>query len=507
MAVTEINAQPTLLKAEVNGAPTEVAAEHVAIVASENGAIVPLAPFSDDGAQVVNFAAVLEPTRLVNHLSFVPRQTIALDRSALDAVRAVAGDDPVVRRILEKHSGPTVADQRALGQLYWEHVAEHPELARAIHPARGRSEAETARLTEQMLEYIQTEARRRAAEPRRVDPSSKFVQRLEQHYLAEYLDNPNPETGRAAIARIAAPFEGPPRDAWERLGSNFNAESIPDTFKKLRPGLPDQVAAATDVISIANQSILPYVDVPHLLGDLNPSRDIDTEVDYQGRNISDLLHWATGVKYHEIDAEIMRELFVAYEEWHLEQWDVFAEDPVNDIIVEDQGRILGQQLANAEITRANLLDKLNEGFNEARAWVGSVLKIVQNDLDAQITSPEPAETELYFASGKQYPYGRTSFHEQLALGWDVETVKGWAITDKYIELYALIYEAESWQREHSSFGNSRLLHALVRGELDHVLAAAHGNREELDRMEQLGVLLKIIDFRMVRDALVGGRED
>ena len=37
---------------------------------------------------------------------------------------------------------------------------------------------------------------------------------------------------------------------------------------------------------------------------------------------------ATGVRYHEWPQERIRDLFLAYELWHLELWDVFGRDPI-----------------------------------------------------------------------------------------------------------------------------------------------------------------------------------
>ena len=66
--------------------------------------------------------------------------------------------------------------------------------------------------------------------------------------------------------------------------------------------------------------------MPFLLGAPNTGLGFDDDWTHGGKNISQLMHWGTGVKYSHLSADTMRKLFLGYELWHLEGLDVFGED-------------------------------------------------------------------------------------------------------------------------------------------------------------------------------------
>ena len=76
--------------------------------------------------------------------------------------------------------------------------------------------------------------------------------------------------------------------------------------------------------------LMRLIDVPFLVGDANLSEGGDSDFLRGGKNWSNVMHWATGVKYGNLPADALRELFLGYELYHLEGWDVFAEDALND---------------------------------------------------------------------------------------------------------------------------------------------------------------------------------
>jgi hypothetical protein len=87
------------------------------------------------------------------------------------------------------------------------------------------------------------------------------------------------------------------------------------------------------------------------------------------KNESQLMHWATGVRFSQISRDRLREVFLAYEKFHLEQWDVFGPDPLNDMIAEEAGRHMGAQIRSLRMNRNNFITILDEGFAKpAPGW-------------------------------------------------------------------------------------------------------------------------------------------
>jgi hypothetical protein len=350
-----------------------------------------------------------------------------------------------------------------------------------------------------VLEYIKNTARQQAKLSKSVATNSKFYQQLTDVYLKDYLVNPNPQTGAAAVEKISKPFSGTPSqtDLWERAAAGiFSKQPIPEGFRRIRPALPPEIAAATDVLSLKNRAKLPYIDVDPLLGAPNPNvAGLNADIK-GGKNISQLMHWATGVKYSNLDPQTMRELFLAYELWHLEAWDVFGEDPLNDLIAEEAGRILGTQLRAGALTADNLQAKLNEGFAEARAWVGSLLKMRQATFDAWILSEDPQKANVsnvwWGAEPALNVWGDATIFTLLQAGQTIEDVQKAELTQRIIGIYTLIYECVEWEKTHGPIKNSRFIQNLAQGQFNAII-------QKISAGETLGLLEQLEAWGMARD--------
>ena len=328
----------------------------------------------------------------------------------------------------------------------------------------------------QILDYIRSEAATRAARVLSVDTSSRFYKRLTDHYLKAYLASPSASTVQAAIDAIGKVFPGPATagDRWEDGAIRFwNQQPIPAAFRRLRPDLPAELAAATDILSRSNRAQLPYIDVPFLLGAPNTGLGFDDDWTHGGKNISQLMHWGTGVKYSHLSAETMRELFLGYEMWHLEGFDVFGEDSLNDLISEEQGRILGTQLRAAKITTANLQSNLNEGFREARAWVGALIRARKKELENWILADSPQPAKIWWKRDVQI-WGTETIKSMLRAGQSPDAIKKSTLASRIIDIYALMLEADAWERAKGAIPLSEMSKKLLAHEYDSVLSSMAG---------------------------------
>ncbi|GAB2603534.1 phage tail tip lysozyme [Kribbella endophytica] len=336
-----------------------------------------------------------------------------------------------------------------------------------------------------VLELIRVRAQVKATAGRHFADTDRFVQVLRSRYLDRYLASPSPITGLEAIARIGAQNTsgvvtticGTP-DRWEQMTPALNSIRVPGLSDV--PGLAgllDDVGAATAVLTVANRRELDHIDGPFLLGrhdvdglDCAARSNAALDPDLAGGNDineSQLMHWATGVKYHDWSDERIRDLFVAYELWHLELWDVFGRDPINDLIAEDAGWHLARSLRNGTVGPQNLLDELDRCFRDARAWVGGLLTLRRDQLDAQILAETPPTAHIHWtgdaidASQFNHPYRAPSVRQLLRDGRPVDEVLQSRLVDNYAAVYALIFEAET-NPQHVS-GLQRL---MASGDLD-----------------------------------------
>ena len=77
---------------------------------------------------------------------------------------------------------------------------------------------------------------------------------------------------------------------------------------------------------------------------------------------------------------------------------MFGEDPINDLIAEEAGRILGVKLRFGTLTKTNLVATLDDAFNEARAWVGSLLRVRRGELERWILEKTQRRANMWWGA-------------------------------------------------------------------------------------------------------------
>jgi hypothetical protein len=273
-----------------------------------------------------------------------------------------------------------------------------------------------------------------------------------------------------------------PTSEWEVKAITWlNGQELPSQLGRLKAlpmfanvlALPMKLGAATDILGKENTDKLPFLDIPFLLGEPNPEiADFNADVRGGGKNISQLMHWATGVKYAAQNQLGLRELFLAYELWHLEGFEVFGQDALNDMIAENQGRLLGAELlkgsAGALKSEADLLPFLNRSFMESRAWVGALLRLRRDQLDKWITAKEQQPANMHYME-KDDVWHSLTVYQQLVDGVSLEDVKRSWIVNAAIEIYTLLFEADEWEKANGPIVLTALETALIQGKLDTIL--------------------------------------
>jgi outer membrane protein OmpA-like peptidoglycan-associated protein len=342
---------------------------------------------------------------------------------------------------------------------------------------------------EEILNYIRSEAQKAALRSRTV-AGSNFARIVSLRYLSRYLASPSPTTATAAIDAISRQNTSGivtkvcrSNDFWEANTPAFNGTAIPPAIRRI-PGfsrLPAKFGAATEILTVANRRTLSHIDVPFLLGRrtldpldcstaFNRGRDPDLQAN-NGINESQLMHWATGVKYSQLNRDLLRELFIAYELWHLELWDVFGHDPINDLIAEDAARHMAQQIRTLRMNRSNFISILDQGFLQARAWVGAMLRLRRNDLDRQIRADKPPSAFIHWTqevlpTSPDHPYRSPSIRQMLASGQSTSKVKASKLVSNYIQVYTLLFEADLWERTNGQVPLSLLQQKMGSGALN-----------------------------------------
>ncbi len=293
-----------------------------------------------------------------------------------------------------------------------------------------------------VLCYIKLEAQRRARKAPGTVAGTKFLANLETHYLADYLADPSEETGNSAADALGR------HQGWEdALAVGIY---VPKLVRETHPGMPEWIYPATQfhsggIFGTHGDSMdkIPVIDSDFLVGDNRGAVSGDDDVAGGGRNSTQVMHWATGVYYGDLPEGGMRELFIGYEYWHLEAWDIFGEDPINDLIAEEQGRMLGRRLRQGNIrSRRDLVRKMDADFMSARNWVGALLKARKDKLDALVLADEPVGSKHHWAGAAKLaaPWGKESVKQILASGKSVDQVANSRFIDHLIQIYTLIYE-------------------------------------------------------------------
>jgi len=330
--------------------------------------------------------------------------------------------------------------------------------------------------TQATLCYIKMEAQRRAAAGEGSMGGAKFPGRLAANSLREYLAAPSAETGIAAIKKIGA-HRGLPKLS-SRLGASLY---VPAGMRARYADLPEWLYPATHAYVGGDYApLLGLIDGPFLIGDANADTREDADVRGGGRNQSNTMHWATGVRYAHLPENGLRELFLGYENWHLEGWDVFGEDALNDLIAEEQGRLLGRRLRAGSLTsEADLVRMMDRDFREARAWVGALLKLRQNELDALIQAAESPKANIWWGQNSKYPpdvvppWGRRSLSQRFGGGATLEEVIKSPQVEHLVQVYTLIYETDEWaERTGRAVNLTPVMQATVAGRYDRQFAGA-----------------------------------
>ncbi|HEX6587872.1 MAG TPA: hypothetical protein VF039_02525 [Longimicrobiales bacterium] len=329
-----------------------------------------------------------------------------------------------------------------------------------------------SRIREQVQEligWIKAEAARRTtSEPMTIDVNSNWYQRLlVENYLADYLAAPGPEAGARAVRLLGLQWDGM---------AQFNQLVVPSLLGQVLEGLPAELGAATGVIHPDVQALCPNIDGGFLLGSARVAGTANDPL-VGGRNWSQMMHWATGVKYHHVNADTMHVLFLGYEIWHMEGWEAFGEDAINDLIAEEQGRLLGRMLALGEINAGNMAQRILASAVAARAWVGSLLAHRQGELDAFVAattqptaSPWLAEGVFGLQPGEDGYWGSTTLFQELANGKTVDQLKTSDFVQKLIAIYRLIEEASRYQAANGAFHKPPLLVDLLNHRYDDLLS-------------------------------------
>ena len=333
---------------------------------------------------------------------------------------------------------------------------------------------------EAVLCYIRLEAQRRArSEPYSVEGSA-FLRALEEHFLSDYLADPSASAASSAVAAIGA-HQGLPGIG---LGAYMH---VPQGLRDRYPQVPGDwtwlypatqfwtIRTDTDRYVGDNISIIPYIDVPFLVGSpVTRLTSDDADAIRGGKNLSNVMHWATGVKYAYLPGNAMQELFIGYEYWHMEGWDIFGEDAINDLIAEEQGRLLGRQLTGVQFRdRAGLVTTLDWTFARARAWVGAMVRHRRADLDGLILSSSPVQSDFWWQRKRSLsPWSGRTIVEQLDGGATVADVVATDGVEHLVQIYQLIYSVEEWEHRHGAMELTDVTTNTLDGDYDDQFRAA-----------------------------------
>jgi hypothetical protein len=423
---------------------------------------VRLPPLAANASTTVEWVAGAPGPNVVDFDEFSEANLLRVTADAGDAVPEVTKENN--RRRLWKLRCDAVS-----APAVWVEVAEEGDRTRLSPPDYGAAlDALPERTPEQkaraVLCYIQLEAERRAKSPSGTIAGSRFENQLATHFLADYLRSPSPEAGRRAADGIG-----------EAAGGVLKrALPVPKGARKVYPGVPANLYPATEFLATIsyyrpivrnanrpgkNHRFIPYIDGPFLVGDPNLRKGVNDDFGAGGRNHTNVMHWATGVKYGDLRGDAFRALFIGYELFHLEGWEVFGEDSINDLIGEESGRLLGRRLLQGTITsHAGLIAALDADFREARAWVGAMLRLRRDRLDDLILEEKPPEALFHWKKKERMaPWEGKTIAQRLEGGGTVRAVRTSHFVDRLIQIYTLIYEADEWQR-----ANGALLTPLVK---------------------------------------------
>jgi len=119
-----------------------------------------------------------------------------------------------------------------------------------------------------------------------------------------------------------------------------------------------------------------FIDTPSLLGTPAPGAFTTTgafDPWSQGPNPTQIMHFAAGIKWNWAPAALVQWYFLHYEEVSAEGWQIFGLDSLNDIIAEEGGRIVAEDLKDGRSCSGGSLD-LDPYFARGRAFLRGELR-------------------------------------------------------------------------------------------------------------------------------------
>jgi len=156
---------------------------------------------------------------------------------------------------------------------------------------------------------------------------SAFETWLSRNYLSSYCAHPSRSEANTAIDQITEEGAG----GFTHYG-----------YGLLR-GMADR----------AGREGVTFIDSPYLLGTPAPAAvagGMAFDPWSQGPNLTDLMHFAAGMKWSWAPAFLVQWYFIHYEETTHEGWQIFGLDALNDIIAEEGGRLFANDLKNTSVT-------------------------------------------------------------------------------------------------------------------------------------------------------------
>lgn len=303
-----------------------------------------------------------------------------------------------------------------------------------------------------VLCYIRLEAQRRAKLDGATVAGSNLLNQLETHFMKDYLAAQNLDTALKAIGLIgeAQGYPGVGLGAYMYVPEGLRAIHTPDPDVSARwEWLYPATQFWRKPFMGSNVDRIPQLDVPFLVGRFNAQPGDEDDAIYGGKNLSNVMHWATGLKYQALPSDAFRELFIGYEYWHMEGFDVFGEDSLNDLIGEEAGRLIGKQIATFQIrSKLDLLQVTDRSFREARAWVGTMVRYRLKDLDAAILSDSAPQTHFWMKSRVTLqPWSADTIGARLNNGQSVDEIIKSGFVSQLADIYALKYYADEWDRQ------------------------------------------------------------
>lgn len=173
---------------------------------------------------------------------------------------------------------------------------------------------------------------------------------ISKTYLSKYCSKPSSEAASIAI------------DEMSKLGAGG--------FTHYGFGL------LRDLADKAIDDGIGYIDSPYLLGTPNPGSVSTTgffDPWSQGPNPTQMMHFASGIKWSWAPTFLVQWYFVHYEKVTEEGWQIFGLDSLNDIIAEEGARLFAEDLKRSSVSCSGGVADLDSYFRRGRVFLKSQL--------------------------------------------------------------------------------------------------------------------------------------